>query len=225
MTTVTRVGDASAQWFALSFARAYLTWSADLSAHERALSPFLAAGNDPDAGLTPAAGDAEQVSWLAITGEKDRDDGEHDYTVAAGMTDGTVRYVGVALGTGAGGAALVRYPALVGAPTPRPATDLDGAHLPVVTNSAVVAVLDRALGNYVGSSPENLAADLAPGALVDPAAPGLSLRNILRLAVEPSGNVLATLIARDAVGDEFTLAYELSLRELSGRWEITRIEP
>jgi hypothetical protein len=43
--------------------------------------------------------------------------------------------------------------------------------------------------------------------------------------VEPSGAVLATVVAGDAGGDAFTLAYEISVRALAGRWEITRIEP
>jgi hypothetical protein len=33
------------------------------------------------------------------------------------------------------------------------------------------------------------------------------------------------VIAGDAGGDAFTLAYEISVKELAGRWEITRIEP
>jgi hypothetical protein len=221
-----RVSDAGAQWFALRFVRAYLTWSGDLSGHQRALSPFLASADDPDGGLTPAAGSAEQVLSLTIAGERDRAGGEQDYVVAADTGAGVVRYVAVAVARGPdGGQVLVHYPALVAGPTPDRANALDGASLPVVTNAAVVAVLDRALRNYLGSSDQNLAADLAPGALVDPVAAGLSLRGVQRLAVERSGAVLATVVASDRSGSAFTLAYEISVTELGGRWEITRLEP
>jgi hypothetical protein len=221
-----RVSDAGAQWFALRFARAYLSWSRDPSEHQRALAPFLASSVDADAGLTPATGSAEQVRWLAIAGERGGAGGQHDYTVAADTGGGAVRYLEVAVARGAdGGEMLARYPSLVDAPTADRARALDGDGLPPVTNAAVVAVLDRALPNYVGSSGQNLAADLAPGALVDAAAPGLSLRRILGLGVEPSGAVLATVLAGDRAGSTFTLAYEVAVKELAGRWEITRIEP
>lgn len=219
------VSDASAQWFALSFARAYLTWSGVPTAHESALSPFLSSADDPDAGLTPATRSAEQVRWLAIAAERDDADGERDYTVAAGIAGGSVRYLAVAVARGADGEEfLVRYPALVGAPAPEPAGELDGLALPTVTNPAVVAVLDRALRNYVGASNENLAADLAPAAAVEPVATGLTLNSVVRLALEPSGAVLATVVASDRAGDLFTLAYEVSLRQIGERWEITQVE-
>jgi hypothetical protein len=220
-----RVFDASAQWFALSFARAYLTWSADPSLHQGALSPFLASADDPDGGLTPAGGSSEQVRWLAIAGARDGTGGEHDYTVAAGTVGGSVRYLAVAVAPGADGReVLARYPALVGAPIAARAGELDGPGLEQVTNSAVIGVLERALRNYVDSSAENLTADLATGAAVAPVAAGLSLREVVRLAVEPSGAVLASVLAADAQGDLFTLAYEVTLAQLGGRWEITRIQ-
>jgi hypothetical protein len=33
------------------------------------------------------------------------------------------------------------------------------------------------------------------------------------------------VVAGDPGGNAFTLAYEVSVRQLGGRWEITRIEP
>lgn len=218
--------DIGAQWFALRFARAYLTWSGDLSGHERSLAPFLTAVADPDAGLTPAPGSAQQVRWLAIAAERNGPAGQQDYTVAADTGGGAVRYLAIAVARGAGGGeVLARYPALVSAPAPDRTGTLDGGALPALTNGAVVAVLDRALRNYLGSSTQNLAADLAPGALVDAAAPNLSLHTIQRLAVERSGAVLATVVAGDPGGNAFTLAYQVSVTQLGGRWEITRIEP
>ena len=220
-----RTSDAGAQWLALRFVRAYLTWSGDPSVHERALAPFLGIADDPDAGMTPAVGSSEQVRSLNIAGARNLPGGGQEYTVAADTGNGTVRYVEVALAHGPhGGEVLAHYPAFVAPPAPERAGALDGGALPTLTGGAVVAVLDRALRNYLGASNENLAADLAPGALVDPIATGLSLRSVQRLALEPSGAVLATVTAVDALGDAFTLAYELSVKELGGRWEITRIE-
>ena len=220
-----QVSDAGAQWLALTFTRAYLTWSADASIRESALSSFLAPADDPDGGVTPATGSSEQVGWLAIAGERSGPGGEHDYTVAADTGTGGIRYLAIAVAPGADGAeVLARYPALVGAPTPQRAGALDGSGLAVVTNAAVVAVLERALRNYVDSSSENLAADLAPGAAVAPVPAGLSLRNFVRLAVERSGAVLATVLVVDTRQNLFTLAYEVTLAQRGGRWEITRIQ-
>jgi hypothetical protein len=220
-----RQSDVGAEWFALSFARAYLTWSSDPATHETALRAFIDGADDPDVGLAPAAGSAEQVSWLAVAAERDSRGGVHDYTVAAGTGGGTPRYLSVAVATAADGEdVLARYPALVTAPTPSRAGDLDGAALPTLTNAAVTAVLERAARNYIDSSSDNLAADLASGATVVPVEAGLTLRSVVRLAVEPSGAVLATLLAADARSDLFTLAYEFSVRQIGGRWEITRIQ-
>jgi hypothetical protein len=227
VTTVAAPGgsDAGAEWFALSFARAYLAWAPNPSTHEGGLSPFLGGGDSPDAGVTPAIDSSEQVTWAAIAAERQGPAGEHDYTVAAGTAAGTVVYLAVAVRPGGGGSeTLARYPALVGAPAPVPAGELDGSGMATVSNDSVVAVLDRALRNYVDASTENLDADLALGARVAAVAPGLVLRGVLRLAVEPSGAVLATVLAADARGDLFTLAYELTLGDFAGRWEITRIQ-
>jgi hypothetical protein len=220
-----RRSDTAGEWFALSFARAYLTWSADPSAHQGSARPFVDAVDDPDIGLVPVASSDEQVDWLAIAGEADEPDGVRDYTVAAATGGAAVRYLAVAVATTVGGEeVLARYPALVAAPVPARAAELDGAGLPTLTNAAVIAVLGRAARNYVDSSTDNLAADLASGATVAPVASGLTMRSLLRLAVESSGAVLATVLAADARGDLFTLAYEFTVRQVDGRWEITRIQ-
>jgi hypothetical protein len=217
--------DARSAWFAVSFARAYLTWSSDPSVHQQDLGPFIAPTVDRDGGLIPSPASVQRVSWAAIAAQHPEPSHVRDYTVAV-ATGGGVRYLAVAVAQGVGGVpVLARYPALVSAPAIGSASSLDGASLPAVTNGAASAVLDRALPNYVGGSGENLAADLAPGALVQPAAPGLISHGVERLALEPSGPVLATVRAVDSAGDSFTLAYQVSLAESHGRWEITRIGP
>lgn len=224
-TSTKPVSDARAAWFAVSFARAYLTWSTDPSVHQRGLAPFIAPTADTDAGLIPAPATAEQVIWAGIAAEQGDQSAVTRYTVAV-ATAHAVRYLAVAVTRGAGGLpVLAHYPALVSAPAIDEAGSLDGGSLPSVTNGAASAVLNRALGNYVNGSSENLAADLAPGARVDPSVPGLAARGVQRLALEPSGVVLATVHAADAAGDLFTLAYQVSLVESHGRWEIARLGP
>jgi hypothetical protein len=219
------VSDARAAWFALNFARAYLTWSTDPSVHEADLAQFIAPLADRDAGLTPAPATAEQVSWADIAAEQAGGPNVIRYTVAVG-TEHAVRYLAVAVGRGAGGLpVLAHYPALIASPAIDEAGALDGGSLPSVTDGAASAVLDRALGNYVSGSADNLAADLAPSAQVAPVAFGLTARGVQRLALEPSGVVLATVRAADTAGDLFTLAYQVSLVQSHGRWEITRLGP
>jgi hypothetical protein len=217
-------GDAAGEWFALQFARAYLTWSADLAGHEQMLAPFLAVGANPDAGLAPGPGTSEAVTWEAIADARDAGGGAVDYTVAVATATRAVRYLALAVGHGSGGApTLLRYPALVAPPGEASAGSLAGAALPTLDDPALAAVLERALGNYVAASRENLAADLAPGARVQPVASGLSLRSVVRLAVEGAHRVLATVVAADAVGNGYTLGYEVSVTQVGGRWEITQI--
>jgi hypothetical protein len=216
--------NAAGVWFALRFARAYLTWSEDLTGHERALAPFLGADANPDAGLAPALGSSEAVEWEAIAAAHAAGNAQEDYTVAVATPTRAVRYLALAVGDNGGRApTLLRYPALVGAPAVGPAGNLDGAGLQTLDDPALAAVLERALGNYIAASGENLAADLAPGARVEPIARGLSLRSVVRLAVEGAHKVLATVLATDPDGNAFTLGYEVSVTQVGGRWEITQI--
>ncbi len=218
--------DADGEWFALRFTQAYLSWSPDLTGHERALAPFIEPIADADGGLQPSPHGREQIRSVAIAGEHDGAAGERDYTVAAVTTAGVTRYLEVAVAAGHGGqVTLARYPALVDAPAALRAGALDGAGLPNLDAPALVATLDRALRNYLAASSENLAADLAPGALVAPVAPGLSLRRVQRLAVASADEVLATIVAADATGNTYTLGYRVWVEQSGGRWEITRIEP
>ena len=218
-----RAADLEAQWLALRFARAYMTFTAEPSARERALAPFVAAGSDPDAGVTPSG--TQHVAWTQIAAERDLG-AEREYTVAVATATGALRYLAVALSPAPGGGEmLAHYPALVAAPAPVPAAGLDGAGLPDLRDGALATVVDRALRNYLARSTENLSADLATGAVVAPAEPGLELQAVQRLAVQPTGRVLATLLASDSAGDRLTLDYLVGARLEGGRWVITSIEP
>jgi hypothetical protein len=220
-----QASDAGFSWFAISFARAYLAWSSNPLVHQRSLSQFVSPIGDRDVGLTPAPASSQEVAWVGVAAEGTGPGRLRVYTVAVATTRG-VRYLAVAVTQGSDGLpVLARYPSLVAAPAIDQSGALDGGSLPAVTNRGASAVLNRALRNYLGGSAENLAADLAPGAAVQPVGPGLTLSAVVRLALEPSGAVLATVRASDATGDVFTLAYQVSLRESDGRWEIRRIGP
>ena len=110
------VASLEAQWLALRFARAYMTFTADPAVRERALAPFIAPGGDPDVGATPAVG--QRVAWAAVAAERDLG-AQRDYTVALATQTGAVRYLVVALTPAPGGGEmLAHYPALVAAPLP-----------------------------------------------------------------------------------------------------------
>ena len=216
-------GSLEAQWLALRFARAYMTFTADPTVRERALAPFIASGGDPDAGATPAVG--QRVAWAQIAAERDLG-AQRDYTVALATGSGAMRYLVVALTPAPrGGEMLAHYPALVAAPAPGPAGTLDGAGLPELPGGALATVINRALRNYLAGSTENLAADLATGAVIAPAEPGLQIQAVQRLAVQSSGRVLATVLAADRAGDRLTLGYRVGARLDGGRWVLTSIQP
>ena len=218
-----RPASPGAQWLALRFARAYMTFTADPAVRERALAPFIASGGDPDAGATPAVG--ERVAWAQIAGERDLG-AQRDYTVALATSRGALRYLVVALAPAPGGGeTLAHYPSLVAAPVPAPAGALDAAGLPALPGGALATVIDRALGNYLAGSTQNLAADLAAGALVAPAEPGLQIQAVQRLAVQSAGRVLATVLVSDRAGDRLTLGYRVGARLDGGRWVLTSIQP
>jgi hypothetical protein len=226
--TVTRPGPPEAlggEWLAERFASAYLSWGTDLAAREQRLAPFLAADDDPSAGVRPAPGSEQQAASLGVAAVE-RDSGAVEYTVAVQVDPGGLRYLAVDVArTAAGRYVVAHYPAMVAAPAFARAGALDGTSLPAVTNHALEAVLARALGNYLSGSGENLSADLVAGTRVRAPAPSLELAGVQRLAVEPSGAVLATVTAQDTQGDVYTLDYTLGVVLVSGRWEISSIDP
>jgi hypothetical protein len=216
---------ASGQWFAEQFVRAYLTWNGNPSTHEQALAPFLGSVDDPNAGLLASADSSDRVDWVEVAGSSVRG-AVTTYTVAAQTSRLGLCYLDVSVAKAdTGRPVIVQYPALVGAPAHAPAGVLDGAGLPAVSNAALEAMLTRALGNYLSGSDTNLAADLATGAQIAVPVPTLDLTSIQRLAVEPSGVILATVVAADGSGDSYTLGYDVDVVLRADRWEIEAIDP
>jgi len=224
--------DLAAEGFAVRFARGYLTWNAaEPQAHEDALAAFVGPGIDPDAGLQPPASGEQRVESAEVVQEREveaepRRPGEHVYTVAAQTDDAGLLYLTVSVvRTAEGSLALGGYPAFVGAPASGPAQTQAQAHLREVSEPALATVVGRALRNYLAASASELAADLTASAQVSLPAAALSMESVQRLDWAPgAGAVLAVVVAADARGAHYTLAYELDVARVQGRWEISAIQ-
>jgi hypothetical protein len=218
--------DLAAEGFAQLFARRYLTWAAgDPEAHEQALAPYLGAGMEAGAGLQPPAGGEEQVQWTDVVQERTVAPAGRVYTVAAQTDTAGLEYLAVSVTRARGGALeLAGYPAFVGAP----ATGLApaGGAPREVSDPALQTVVERALRNYLADSGAELEADLTSTARVSLPARALSLEAVQRLDWSPDGGeaVSATVQAQDARGARYTLAYELDVARVAGRWEVAAIE-
>jgi len=219
--------DLAAEGFAAQFARAYLTWNAaEPQAHERALAAYAGPGIEPGAGLQPPASGEQRVEWVEVVQERELAPGEHVYTVAAQTNDAGLQYLTVpTLRTASGSLALGGYPAFVGEPASGPAQAQAQTHLREVSEPALATVVDRALRNYLSGSGSELAADLTAEARVSLPAQALSLESVQRLDwASGPGAVLALVQAQDARGARYTLAYELDIARVQGRWEVSAIQ-
>ncbi len=217
--------DASAEAYAVLFARRYLTWnSAEPQASVRSLEPFLGPSMEPDAGLTLASGGEQHVEWAEVVQAREPAPGEHVYTVAAQTDAAGLLYLTVPVMRASTGAlALAGYPAFVGAPAAGPAQS--AGHLREVDEPALATVVQRALRNYLAASAGELAADLSNGARISLPSLVLSLDSVQRLDWASQGSaVLATVQAQDARGVQYTLAYELDVVREQGRWEVAAVQ-
>ncbi len=220
------VPDRGAEQFASLFARRYLTWNASQpQAYQESLAPFLGEGLTEGAGVQLPGGGSQSVEWVEVAQERRGVLGERIYTIACQTTSAGLLYLTVAVSRDRAGAlALAGYPAFVGPPASSGAADLIEG-LRDVESSSLAAVVERALRNYLDDSPSELAADLTESARVSlPAAP-LSLSAIQQLKWLPGGgSVFAVLQASDRNGTRYTLAYELDVAQVAGRWEISAIQ-
>jgi hypothetical protein len=217
--------DLAAESFAVQFARSYLTWSAaEPQAHEAALAAFLGSGVDPDVGLQLPSSGAQRVEWAEVVQARESEPDEHVYTVAAQTDDAGPQYLTVSVVRTAGGSlALGGYPAFVGAPASGPAQVQ--AHGDEVNEPVLATVVGRALRNYLAASASELAADLTADARVSLPTTALSLESVQRLDwAQGTGAVIAVVAAADARGAHYTLAYELDVARVQGRWEVSAIQ-
>ena len=218
--------DLAAEGFAQLFTRRYLTWEAnDPEAHQRALAAYVGAGMESGVGLQPPSGGDEQVLWTEIVQERTAAPPARVYTVAAQTDTAGLVYLTVSVARARSGALeLADYPAFVGAPASGPATT--GGRPREVSDPALHTVVERSLRNYLADSGAELAADLTSGAHVSLPAQALSLEAVQRLdwSSEGGGTVSATVLAQDARGARYTLAYALDVVRVSGRWEVAAIQ-
>jgi hypothetical protein len=215
--------DVSVENYAVDFARAYLTYSGDTRARERLLAGYLSSDLDPDGGVSGSG--SQRVVWAEVAGDEPMAAGPGRTVVVEAKLTGerAALYLAVPVARASdGGLELTGYPSLVGAP----ATARRGGApaYTTVTDRPSLAVIHRALRNYLTGQGSDLRADLAAGAEV-------SLPTV-RLRPEGFDDVvwlhgrdvaLATVEARTTAGTTYTLAYRLGLRSERGRPYVTYI--
>lgn len=217
--------DLAAEGYAVLFARRYLTWnSAEPQMNAGALAAFAGPGMEPDAGLQIPSSGRQRVEWAEVVQERERARGVHVYTVAVQTDTAGLLYLTVGVERAADGSlSLAGYPAFVGAPAtgPPPAS----VRLKEVAEPALAMVVERALRNYLGAAPAELAADLTSDARISLPASALSLDSLQRLDWSPDGrSVVAVVQAQDARGVQYTLAYEVDVVREQGRWEVSAVQ-
>ncbi len=222
-----RPADLEAQGFASLFARTYLSWQqGDPEARRRALEPFAGSGLALEAGTQPPMSGSQQVTFEQVVQEREPQPHLHVYSIAVETDPQGLVYLAVpVLQPPDGSLSLGGYPAIVGPPSSAPASLVleSGGE---VQDANLRTVVTRALRNYLAPAPGNLAADLAPGASVSTPAQGLSLEALQSLtwAVSRSDAVVAQVLALGPEGARYTLAYEIDVRDLAGRWEVAAIQ-
>jgi hypothetical protein len=217
--------DQAAEAYAVLFARRYLTWNAaDPQSSARTLSAFTGAGMELDAGLQLPLTGRQRVEWAEVVQQRDGAPNGHVYTIAAQTDAAGLLYLTVGVKRVADGSlALSGYPAFVGAPAAASAQIPPHPH--EVTEPALETIVERALRNYLAAAGSELAADLMSGARVSLPAMALNLEALQHLGWSPNGrSVSAVVRAADARGVQYTLAYELDVVHLQGRWEVSAVQ-
>jgi Conjugative transposon protein TcpC len=219
--------DPEAEGFASLFARAYLTWQqGDPEARRKALEALGGSGLALEAGAQPPPQGSQQVLFEQVVQEREPQADLHVYSIAVETEPQGLLYLTVpVLHRPGGDLSIAGYPAFVGPPISAPAQPLlqSGAEVQEV---ALRTVVERALRNYLAPAPSDLAADLAPGARVSPPPQGLALESLQSLswALAASNVVVAQVAVTGPAGARYTLAYELQVRDVAGRWEVAAIQ-
>lgn len=218
--------DPEAEGFASLFARAYLSWrQGDPEARRRALEQFGGAGLELEAGTQPPPQGSQQVLFEQVVQEREPQPDLRIYSIAVETEPQGLLYLTVPVLHRPGGAiSLAGYPAFVGPPIAAPAQPPPAGG--EVQEAALRTVVERALRNYLAPAPSDLAADLASGARVSPPAQGLTLESLQSLtwATAADNAVIAQVAVTGPGGARYTLAYELQVRDVAGRWEVAAIE-
>jgi hypothetical protein len=217
--------DRAAEGFAALFARSYLTWNAaEPLASQRALQPFVGPGIEPAAGLELPNRGEQRVEWVEVVQQRRPAPRERVYTLAAQTDTGGLLYLTVSVLRGPDGRlGLASYPSIVGPPASAPGEG-EGRRR-AVGDPALATVVQRALRNYLAASAGELAADLTSGARVSLPGLPLTLVSTQRVDWSPDGrSVIAIVQARDARSVQYTLAYEVDVALVGGRWEVSAVQ-
>ncbi len=218
--------DRPAEAFASLFARRYLTWNASQpQAYAESLTPFLGEGLPEQAGAQLPSSGSETAQWVQIAQEQRGALGERIYTLACQTDTAGLLYMTVAVARNRAGAlVLAGYPAFVGAPASAGAENLVEG-LRDVAEPSLAAVVERALRNYLDDASSELAADLTESAQVSLPTMALDLDAVEQLKWLPGGgSVFAVVQASDRRGTRYTLAYDVDVLQVAGRWEVSAIE-
>jgi hypothetical protein len=220
--------DPAMEEFAVSFARAYLSYDAsDPESRDAALRPYLPDYLGPDGGFDPQGG-RQAMLWAEVAQNQEAIAGGRIITVAA-QTDrlATPTYLAVPVRRlRSGELVLAGYPALVGAPAV--ARSVSEPLHESVEDPELQAMAERVVSNYLAGQLENLRADLAPGAEVSLPAERLTLSSVDGLVwadrADEGEAVLATVSAAEAGSGAYSLTYEIGVTRRGGRWYARWIE-
>ncbi|HWT95364.1 MAG TPA: conjugal transfer protein, partial [Solirubrobacteraceae bacterium] len=204
--------------FAEAFTRAYFTVDpADRERWSQAVGTFAPSGTLV---LTPPSERAVRVTWTSVVNSATTAARNVVVTVVADTSVG-VLHLAVPVARDRDGALRVSAPpALVGGP---PVTQDAGPRVErEVDDEALRAVAGRVVKNYLARERDDLAADLAPGAVVP--LPDLRLRVTSVEAVTWSGHRVAVAVsARGREGLRLELRYELAVIRRGGRWLVRTV--
>lgn len=209
--------DLAAATFATEFARAYLTYKgADPQSRAEALSQFTNGVVDTEAGVT--AEGSQTVTWAEPMQVQTLRPGDQIVTVAT-KTDraSTPVYLAVTVSRGSNGAlAIAGNPAFVGPP------EIDNEYTAPtqqpVADPGLTAVVTRVVSNYLSDNPQDLQADLIPGAKVTLPTVAMSVEHVTNVtwAVAPH-LVEVDVTARAHAGATFALTYFIAVVDRE-RW-------
>lgn len=211
--------------FAQGFARAYLSFdSAAPDLHQRALAPYIAGLDDPDAGFAVPSHGGRSVVWTAAVRAVQATPDTTLVTVAVAYgSDPRLDYLAVPVTRlRSGQLAVASLPGLVGPPLL--AARYQAPLGDDVEDAQLSAVVRRALSNYLAGARQNLAADLDRGAQVSLPPRPLRLEGLSSLTWLRAGVVVATVTAQDAQRLSFSLRYELAVVKRD-RWFVSAFNP
>lgn len=227
-------GDLAAESFAVSFARAYLSFRPDAGSEWlRAVAPYLASGlGDRAAAVLPRRGPGQQVAQATVARVSSLGDARALITVASSFTDPKrpALYLTVPVARDAsGGLSVFDLPALSAPPLASTVVYEDPPPLSGPYAPEIQQLLGRFLPLYIsGQDPSALAYLTAPGVSLSPLGGGLALASVESLGQdsEPtatSGMLEVSVHVRDTLsGAVYPLRYRIGLTHRD-RWYVSSV--